>query len=98
MTDEPHKSQHNTATDFKDQSVRADGGSQLTNIRLVGFDKPLMTAIAIVMSVAAFIFGYEAWREAQADEYWLSRSEAFLEQLATQGVHVPDDLLKHKEK
>lgn len=80
-----------------DESVHASGGNAI-KISLVGFDKPLLTALSIVLSIVAMIFGYMALHQSTVDEYWLARSEGFLEQLADQGVHVPADLLPHKER
>lgn len=90
------------------ENVHAEHGSSIQRLTVVlpedarGYLRwingmSLGLALSIVLGLSAFLSGYEAWREAQADEYWLSRSEAFLEQLATQGIHVPDDLLRHKE-
>lgn len=81
-----------------DESIRADHGGQLVNIRLVGMDRPFFTALAIVLGIFATIYAYECGRQTSQAVYWLQRNEAFLEQLSNQGVKVPEDLLTHKEK
>lgn len=88
MSEEPH-------ADELGQTASTKGG-QAVNIRMVGFDKPFMSALAVAISVMSAFYSFEAGRQGAQQTYWLQRNEAFLEQLATQGVHVPADLL-HKE-
>lgn len=76
--------------------ARTTGSGQSVNVRMIGFDKPLLTAIAIVLSIVSILFSFYLTGYLIRTEYWLQRNEAFLEQLSTQGVHVPPDLL-HKE-
>lgn len=71
-------------------------GGQAVNIRMVGFDKPFFTAVAIAIATVCLLYSYQISNEVVRMEYWLQRNEAFLEQLSNQGVHVPADLL-HKE-
>lgn len=87
-------------TNHNDESVTAHPGSQQSIVRLnvVGMDKPFFTALAVALSVFSTIYAFEAGRQTAQAVYWLQRSEAFLEQLSAQGVHVPPDLLQHKEK
>lgn len=82
--------------DFQDNLTNT-GRGQLVNVRLVGTDKPLLTAAAIAISVMSAFYAFEAGREQAQAVYWLQRNEAFLEQLSAQGVRVPQDLLTHKE-
>jgi hypothetical protein len=79
-------------------SARTSGSGQSVNVRLVGYDRPFFTAAALAISIMSAFYAFEAGREAQQEVYWLQRSEAFLEQLSAQGIHVPPDLLNHKEK
>lgn len=72
-------------------------GGQAVNIRMVGFDKPLLTAIAILLGIVVAFYAFTISQEVIRMEYWLQRNEAFLEQLSNQGVRVPPDLL-HKEQ
>jgi hypothetical protein len=67
-------------------------------IHLVGSDSRLLCAVAIAVSIMSAFYSFEAGREAALANYWLSRNEAFLEQLSNQGVKVPQDLLHHHEK
>lgn len=87
-------------TQTSDESVRGERGAQVTSIKLVGFDRPFFTATALVAGLVGILLSGIAiamtLNQLSANEYWLSRSEAFLEQLATQGVKIPDDLLRHK--
>jgi hypothetical protein len=76
--------------------VSGDNGANVTSIRLIGYDKPFFTSLAIVLAIAAIAISFECYREISLTNYWLSRNEAFLEQLSAQGVNVPKDLL-HKE-
>jgi hypothetical protein len=87
-----------TRTNSNDESMHATGSNNVTSIRLVGYDRPFFTAMAIALSILAVILAYMAFHEATVDEYWMSRTEAFLEQMSAQGVHVPPDLLPHKER
>lgn len=80
-------------------SASTSGTGQANNIvvRLVGYDKPFFIALAVAISVISAFYSFEVGREAALSNYWLQRNEAFLEQLSAQGVHVPNDLLTHKE-
>jgi len=79
-----------------DHSKAVHGSGSITEVKLVGFDKPFFTALAIAISIVSAFYSFEAGRETAQSVYWLQRSESFLEQLSAQGVHVPADLL-HKE-
>lgn len=88
-----------TITQTEDHSQKADGhGAANVRVSLVGMDRPFFTALAVALSVFSTIYAFEAGRQTAQAVYWLQRSEAFLEQLSAQGVHVPPDLLQHKEK
>lgn len=86
-------------TQTDDNSQKADGhGAANVRVSLVGMDKPFFTALAVTLSLFSAIYAFEAGRETAQAVYWLQRNEAFLEQLSAQGVHVPPDLLDHKER
>lgn len=76
--------------------AHSTGYGQAVNVRLIGYDKPFLTAVAIALSIFSILFSFYLTGYLIRTEYWLQRNEAFLEQLSTQGVHVPPDLL-HKE-
>ena len=44
-------------TNHADESIRAESGSQLTNIRLVGFDRPFLAAVAVALSLFTLVGG-----------------------------------------
>ena len=92
MSDKPNNTQ------IDDHGQRAEGSGSNVSIRLVGYDRPFFTALALAVSILSAFYSFEAGRQATQAVYWLQRSEAFLEQLSAQGVHVPPDLLNHKEK
>lgn len=79
------------------QSASTNGSGQAVNVRMVGFDKPFFTALAIAISIMATFYSFESGRQTAQAVYWLQRNEAFLEQLSAQGIKVPRDLLTHKE-
>lgn len=80
-----------------DDSIRSENGSSQAVVKLIGYDKPFLTALAIAISILSAFYSFEMGRDAQQQIYWAQRTEAFLEQLSAQGVHVPPDLLPHKE-
>ena len=89
-------------TQNADESVHGSGAATVQNIRLEIPPDNLRWQSALILlslaaSIVAAIFSFFAFQELSAAEYWLSRNEAFLEQLAGQGVHIPNDLLRHKE-
>lgn len=87
-----------TAIDrMSNDSVRGEGGSNVTSIRLVGYDRPFFTALAIAISIISAFYSFEVGREKAQDVYWKQRIEVFLEQLSTQGIKVPPDLRHSKE-
>lgn len=86
-----------TQTDHSVPGAKAEAGGQAVNIRLVGFDRPWFTALAVAISIMSAFYSFEAGRQATQDVYWRQRTEAFLEILATQGYRVPPELLHHKE-
>lgn len=83
-------------TEFK-QETKNEGPGQAVSVKLIGFDKPFFTAVAIALALGCMLYCYQISNEVVRMEYWLQRNEAFLEQISNQGVHVPPDLL-HKEK
>jgi hypothetical protein len=56
-----------------------------------------LSAVSIAVSVVCAFYAFEAGRQQSQAVYWLQRNEAFLEQLSSQGIKVPPDLLTHKE-
>lgn len=80
-----------------EMTARTGGSGNSVNVRMIGFDKPFFTALAVAISIMSAFYAFEAGREQAQAVYWLQRNEAFLEQLSNQGVHVPPDLL-HKGK
>lgn len=96
MTDE----RGHTQTDDHAQTVH--GAGSITSIRLVGFDRPFFSALAVTLAIAAMILSFEAERSADRTDakavYWLQRDETFLEQLSAQGYKVPPDLLHHGDR
>lgn len=91
---------HPRVTQYDDSRVTAEAGASqsIVRVNLVGMDRALFTALALTLSIFSVIYAFEAGRQQAQSVYWLQRNEAFLEQLSAQGVHVPSDLLHHKEK
>lgn len=83
-------------TQTDDHGKTVNGAGSITEIKLVGFDRPFFTALAITLSIVSILYSFYLGGYLIRTEYWLQRNEAFLEQLSNQGVHVPADLL-HKE-
>ncbi len=86
--------QSSTAID-KFDSVQGDNGSNVTSIKMVGYDHPLFLAFAVVLSLFSFLYCFKVDHEEAQRVYFQNREEAFIEQLAFQGYKVPPDLLKH---
>lgn len=84
-----------------DESMTVSRDGSNVRINLVGFDKPLITAIAISLSILSILLSaivyFETQRSIDMSNYWLQRSENYLENLDQKGLNVPKDLL-HKEK
>lgn len=91
---EDHKGPSETAVD----GIHAHDGSSVASIRLVGFDRPFLSAVALVLAILACVIGYLDFHERTANEYWQQRIETFIEQMASEGYHVPPDILRHIEK
>ena len=86
--------------EVKDAAVtsHSTGSGQAVSIKLIGYDRPFFSALAIAISIMSAFYSFEAGRQATQDTYWKERAETFLEILATQGYKVPPELLQHKEK
>ena len=84
-------------TQTDDHTRTINGSGSITEVKLVGFDKPFFTALALAIAIMSAFYSFEAGREMAQTVYWLQRNEAFLEQLSAQGVHVPPDMLNHKQ-
>lgn len=84
-------------TQYDDSRVTVGPGASNVRVSLVGMDRAFFTALALALSVFSVIYSFEAGRQQAQSVYWLQRNQAFLEQLSAQGVHVPSDLLHHKE-
>ena len=87
-----------TAIDDMGQNAEGSGPNSNIRVNIVGMDRPFFTAFAIVLSIMSAFYAWECQKQASMMSYWLQRNEAFLEQLSSQGVKVPQDLLTHKEK
>lgn len=103
VCDKPYGTRHDkegygVLTMDEDGATFENRGSGQIVHTVVGMDKPFFTALAVALSVFSTIYAFEAGRQTAQAVYWLQRSEAFLEQLSAQGVHVPPDLLQHKER
>jgi hypothetical protein len=85
--------------ELKDDHSRAVHGSgSITEVKLVGYDRPFFAAAAIAISLMCLIYAFKVDREQAQEAYWRQRTESFLETLATQGYKVPTDLLPSKAK
>lgn len=96
MTDAPKPELGHSQID--DNSQKSGDSGANVRISLVGFDRPLLLATALALSVFSVGLSFEVWHLLDQDIYWKSRTEAFLELLSFQGIKVPSDLLPHKEK
>jgi hypothetical protein len=74
---------NNTQTD--DNSQGADRGGANVKISLVGFDKPLLTASALALSIVAVLFCFFTWSWEERRAYFTQRCESFIEQIAFEG-------------
>ena len=83
---------------------QSTGSGQSVSIKMVGFDRALLIALALALSLVAILYADHLDRENQEkfaklehDEaqliYFDQRAEAFMEQLAFQGYKVPPSLL-----
>lgn len=84
----------NTQTD--DHGKTINGSGSITEIKLVGYDRPFFTALAVALSFGCLLYAMKCDRDLAQDAYWRQRTESFLEVLATQGYKVPADLLPSK--
>lgn len=90
MTDQP--------TVHADDSVRAERGGSAIKITLVGFDKPLLTAIALVLSVAAAGMCFFTEMREERRVYFTQRCEAYVEQAVFNKQPVPYAVCGPREK
>ncbi len=65
MTDEAPKELNHT-----DARLTAEHGSSIASIRLVGFDRPFFTAIAVAIAMGAMLLAFYSEREARMAEYY----------------------------
>lgn len=80
------------------QSASTNGSGQSVVVRMVATDKPLITAIAIALGLINLIWMSSTTRDVGQLVYWTQREETFLEQLSTQRIQVPPDILDHIKK
>ncbi len=80
-----------------DESMKAEPGASCVRVTLLGADCRLLATVALAVSVMSAFYAFEAGRQTAQATYWLQRNEAFLEQIASQGVNVPGDLLHKKD-
>lgn len=87
-----------SATNHADESQRAESGGSNIRIHLIASDPKYISAIALAVSVLCAFYAFEAGHTASQAEYFMQRSEGFLEQLSNQGVKVPCDLRPHNKE
>lgn len=57
-----------------DQTTSTNNGSgQAVVVRMVGYDKPLLTAVAIALALVAIFMAYTAEREARMAQYYINQ-------------------------
>jgi len=71
-----------------DHSKAVHGSGSITEVKLIGFDKPLLTAVALAMAALALIIAFWAEREARMGEYYSMDMEVYL---LKQGFKPPQD-------
>lgn len=86
----------NAQTD--DHGKTINGSGSITEIKLVGFDKPFMTAVAVVLSLAAAMFCFFTQYEEERRVYFTQRCEAYVEQAAFNHQPVNSALCGPREK
>lgn len=57
-------------TNLSDASMKVENGGSIASIRLVGFDRPFFTALAITVALGAMLLAFYAEREARMAEYY----------------------------
>jgi hypothetical protein len=85
-------------TNHADESQKAESGGINFRVHLIASDAKYVSAIALAVAVICAFYAFESGRQAAQSVYWLQRNEAFLEQLASQGVKVPCDLRPHNKE
>lgn len=70
-----------TAVDRLD-SVHGEGGSNVTSIRLIGYDRPFFIALSVAISLVAAMFCFFTYSQENRRVYYTMRCEGFVEQLA----------------
>lgn len=64
------------------------GAAVTTIVKMVGFDKPFFTALAIALTVGALIYAGVAEREARLSQYYAIDLEVYM---LKQGLKPPPD-------
>lgn len=78
--------------------VKNSGSGQAVSIRMIGFDKPFMTAFAIVLSLAAAMFCFFTEYKEQQRVYFTQRCEAYVEQAVFNHQPINPALCGPREK
>lgn len=77
-----------------DNSQAAGTGGACVRVNLVGFDRPLVVAIAVTIGLVAIGLAWQAEREARLAEYYAVDLEM---KMAAAGLHPnPDPWVKHE--
>lgn len=76
-------------------SVETHGSGSAVNIRLVGTDKPLITAVAIAIALVAIFLGAQAKTESRLSQYEYEQLREFM---SSKGYPLPPDPSKPAEQ
>lgn len=78
-------------SDPQQTSVETHGSGSAVNIRLVGTDKPLITAVAVALALVALFLGNQAKTESRLSQY---AYEQLREKMSEKGYPLPPDPFK----
>ena len=78
--------------------MKADGSGTNVRIHLVAADPKYISAIALAVSLLCAFYAFTAGNKLSQYVYWMQREESFTEQLSSQGIKVPQDILDHIKK
>lgn len=81
-----------------DEGMHAYHGANVRNHFVLGVDRPFFAALAVAISIVSAFYSFDAGRQLSQYVYWMQREESFTEQLSSQGIHVPQDILDHIRK
>ncbi len=71
-----------TQTDLSISGAKAEAGGQAVSVRLIGYDQPFFTAVALVLAVVSLIVATFVLWDVNRITYFTQRCEAYVEQAA----------------